>query len=342
MGPDSTEAELEHGIPLFLTQLAEALASVNSTGTVQVAMAEDSKKIGTSAALHGHDLLKNGFSIAQVVHGYGDVCQVVTELASQTGAAISADDFHVFNRCLDDAIAGAVTAYGQQRERELVYQGTERLGTLAHELRNLLNMAILSFDVIKKGTVGVGGSTGAIHSRSLSGLRSLVEGSLAQVRLEAGQLMLERISMAEFIEEIQMSAAMQAREHELVLTVNSVQRDLAVVADRQLLACALSNLLQNAFKFTRRRGTVTLGTRATDDHILVDVFDECGGLPPGKVEELFRPFVRASSDRSGLGLGLSIALSATRANSGDLSVRDIPGAGCVFTIALPRAPSPSI
>ena len=154
--------------------------------------------------------------------------------------------------------------------------------------------------------------------------------------------MLERISMAEFIEEIEIGAAMQAKEHELVLTVNSVHRHLAVVADRQLLASALSNLLQNAFKFTRRRGNVTLSTRATDDRILVDVLDECGGLPPGKVEELFRPFARAGSDRSGLGLGLSIALSATRANSGDLRVRDIPGKGCVFTIALPRAPSPSI
>jgi signal transduction histidine kinase len=341
--PDTPEATLEHGIPLFLTQLTDALAPATSAGTLRLATAEDSTtKIGATAGLHGHDLLKNGFTIAQVVHGYGDVCQVVTELASEMQAAISADDFHVFNRCLDDAIAGAVTAYGRHRERDLAYQGAERLGVLAHELRNLLNVAILSFDVIKKGTVGPGGSTAAIHSRSLSGLRALVERSLAQVRLEAGGPMLERISMAEFIEEIQVGAAMQAEENGLLLTVNFVHRDIAIDADRQLLASALSNLLQNAFKFTAARGNVTLSTRATEDRVLIDVFDECGGLPSGKAEELFRPFARAGSDRSGLGLGLSIALSAVRANSGDLYVRDISGKGCVFTIDLPRKPPPSI
>ena len=103
MPPDTTEAKLDHGIPLFLTQLTEALAPATSAGTVPLATADDStRKIGTSAALHGHDLLKNGFTIAQVVHGYGDVCQIVTELAGEKDAAISADDFHVFNRCLDE------------------------------------------------------------------------------------------------------------------------------------------------------------------------------------------------------------------------------------------------
>jgi len=60
------------------------------------------------------------------------------------------------------------------------------------------------------------------------------------------------------------------------------------------------------------------------------------------VDELFRPFTRGSSDRSGLGLGRSIALSAARANSGELYVRNVEGKGCVFTIDLPRQPaSPS-
>jgi signal transduction histidine kinase len=341
--PNAIEATLEHGIPLFLTQLAETLALVTRAGTAPLVVVRDStKRIGASAALHGRDLLKNGFTIAQVVHGYGDVCQVVTELASKTGAAISAGDFHVFNRCLDDAIAGAVTAYGLKREQDLAYQGTERLGVLAHELRNQLSMAILSFDVIKKGMVGLGGSTGAIHSRSLSALRDLVERSLAQVRLEAGIPMLERISMAEFMEEIQVGAAMQAEGHGLLLTVSFVHPEIAVDADRQLLTSAVSNLLQNAFKFTPTQGSVTLSVRATADRVLIDVRDECGGLPEGKAEELFRPFARAGSDRTGLGLGLSIALSAARANSADLYVRDIPGSGCVFSIDLPRAPSPSI
>jgi signal transduction histidine kinase len=337
--PKSLEANLEHGIPLFLTQLADALVPVPVLHLVGTA--NRSTEIGDSAALHGRDLLRNGFTVAQVVHGYGDICQIVTELAGELNAPISNEDFQVFNRCLDNAIAGAVTAYGHQRERDLAFEGTERLGVLAHEMRNLLHTAILSFDVIKKGMVGVGGSTGAIHSRSLAGIRTLVERSLADVRLQAGlPTVIERVSVAAFVEEIEVGAAMQAEGYGLHLTVSSVDNDVTIDADWQLLTTAVSNLLQNAFKFTRRHGTISLTTRVTNDRVLIEVADECGGLPPGKAEELFHPFI-GSSDKSGLGLGLSIALRAARANSGDLHVRDVPGKGCVFTIDLPRrAPPP--
>jgi signal transduction histidine kinase len=341
MPSNSLEAKLEHGIPLFLTQLADALVRVVSTGALRLVRTNESA-INDSAALHGQELLRNGFTVAQVVHGYGDVCQIVTELAVETNAAIGADDFHVFNRCLDDAIAGAVTAYGQHREDDLAYEGTERRGILAHELRNLLHGATLSFDVIKRGTVGLGGSTGAMLARCLSGLTALVEGSLAEVRLESGKPKLQRVLLAEFIEELEIGAKMQAEGSGLALTVGPVESDLAIDADRQLLASAVSNLLQNAFKFTRAGGRVSLHTRGAGDRVLIDVCDECGGLPPGVAEELFRPFSQASSDRSGLGLGLTIALRAVRANAGNISVRDIPGTGCVFTIDLPRQEPPGM
>jgi signal transduction histidine kinase len=73
--------------------------------------------------------------------------------------------------------------------------------------------------------------------------------------------------------------------------------------------------------------------------VLVEVEDECGGLPPGKAAELFRPFQQAGSDRTGLGLGLSITRKSIEANGGLVRVRDIPGTGCVFTIDLPRLPA---
>jgi signal transduction histidine kinase len=342
MSASSVESKLEHGVPLFLTQLADSLVRVASTGTLRLVPATDSTRmINDSAALHGHELLRNGFTVGQVVHGYGDVCQIVTELASETNSAISPDDFHVFNRCLDDAIAGAVSAYGNHRENDLAYDGTERQGVLAHELRNLLHGATLSFDVIKRGTVGLGGSTGAMLARCLSGLTALVEGSLAEVRLGAGAPKLQRILLAEFMEEVEVGAKMQAEGSGLSLFVGPTESDLAIDADRQLLASAISNLLQNAFKFTRAKGNVSLVTRATQDRVLIDVCDECGGLPSGAAQELFRPFTQGSADRTGLGLGLTIALRAVRANSGDITVRDVPGTGCVFTIDLPRRPTPA-
>lgn len=334
--PEVRQAALEHGVPLFLTQLVEALVHEDPSGPHLLGSSPPPTPINRAAAQHGHELLKCGFSIGQVVHGYGDVCQVVTELAGELDAAISLQEFNLFNRCLDDAIAGAVTAYGEQRERDVAYEGTERFGMLAHELRNLLNTALLSFDAIKRGAVGLGGSTSAIHARSLAGLRGLADRSLAEVRLEAGQVRLERVRVVDFIEEVQLSAALEAEGRRMPLLVDAVDSELEVDADRQLLASALTNLLQNAFKYNRPSGAVRLGVHATNARVLIEVTDQCGGLPPGKAESLFRPFERAEAEAPGLGLGLSIARSAVRAHAGELLVRDLPGEGCVFIMDLPR------
>ena len=330
----STDTRLEHGVPILLTQIVSALAEARTPRLV--GWVAPTTEISDTAKLHGHDLLKNGLSVAQVVNCYGDVCQVVTDLASEAAVAISAQEYHVFNNCLDEAVAGAVTAYGQQRERDLAYEGTERLGVLAHEMRNLLSTMTLSFAVIREGKVGLSGSTGAMLARSISGLCALVDRSVAEVRLGAGIPKLEPISMVEFIEEMQVIGAVHAEGYGLQLTVHPVDRDLVIDGDWQLLSSAVSNLLQNAFKFSRGHGHVSLTTSVAADRVLIAVSDECGGLPPGKAQDLFRPFVQGSADRSGLGLGLAIALSAARANGGDLHVRDIPGTGCVFTIDLPR------
>jgi hypothetical protein len=107
-----------------------------------------------------------------------------------------------------------------------------------------------------------------------------------------------------------------------------------------MLSAAIANLLQNAFKFTRAAGHVSLAAHAESDRIFIDVQDECGGLPPGKTEELFLPFKQRSSDRSGVGLGLSISRRCVEANGGKLRARDLPGTGCIFTIDLPR-PTPT-
>src|SRR4051812_34469610 len=85
--PAPTEAELEHGIPLFLDQLAAALRLGLS----------DSPDIANSASLHGHDLLRRGFTVSQVVHDYGDVCQSITDLAVETQAPLSTEDFRTLN-----------------------------------------------------------------------------------------------------------------------------------------------------------------------------------------------------------------------------------------------------
>lgn len=338
-GPQPNEADLEHGIPLFLEQLIATLRVQEGTPREPGSNASD---IGASAERHGHELLRHGFTVERVVHAYGDLCQAVTELAGELRAPITVDEFRTFNRCLDDAIADAVTAFGRQRDQVVSAEGQQsmnvRLGSLAHELRNLLSTASLAYEAIKSGSVAVSGATGAILDRSLTGLRDLVDRSLAEVRLSEG-LRVERepIRLRALLQEIQVSATMGARAAGQSLAIGPVDDDIVIDADRHMLASALSNLIQNALKFSRPAGHVTLTVQVTDVQVLIEVHDQCGGLPPGKIEELFQPFQQRGTNRSGLGLGLSISRRAVEANGGRLTARNVPGTGCVFTIAIPRS-----
>jgi signal transduction histidine kinase len=349
--PRPTEPELQHGIPLFLSQLTRVLLFEQTASQAEariLAQPEEPSKtaatsdLGKTASSHGKELLRQGFTVDQVVHDYGDLCQAITELAGEQQAPIAADEFRALNLCLDNAIAGAVTEFARQREQAITEQNhsvaNERLGFLAHELRNLLNLSMLAVAAVKRGNVGLSGATGAVLDRSLIGMRDLIDRSLLDVRLTAGiPVRPERFSLSDFIEEVQVSAVLEAQVRSIDLTVAPVAQGIWVDADPHMLTSAVGNLLQNAFKFTKRHSHVALTAYATSDRVLIDIADECGGLPPGKVEELFQPFEQRSEDRSGLGLGLSLCRRSIAANGGALSVGNLPGRGCVFTIDLPRA-----
>jgi signal transduction histidine kinase len=329
--PTPTRAELSHGLPLFVDQLIVIL------GAEKGDRAAGHEGVSSSAGLHGAELLRLGLTVGQVVHDYGSICQSVTELANERDIAISADDFQTFNRCLDDAIAQAVTEYQHQRDRTVGGPGVEHLGFLAHEMRNLLGGAMLSFDALTKGNVGIQGSTGALLGRSLRGMRVLIDRSLAEVRLAAGTYEPQRVMVSGILEEIEVVATIDAKHRQIQLSVDAGLYDVAVMGDHQILASVVANLVQNAFKFTRPGGHVTITSHTKGNRVLIDVQDQCGGLPPGKKEDLFRPFEQRGRDRTGMGLGLSICLKGVRANGGEIRVQDLPGEGCVFTVDLPRA-----
>lgn len=328
--PRPTDAELNKGLPLFLEQLVEILSTNNGSGP----------KVGAGATRHGADLSRTGFTVAQVVHDYGDLCQTITELALEQKDPISTEDFKTLNKTLDDAIAGAVTEYSRLREASRDQAETERLAFLAHELRNKINSAMLAFGILKDGQVGLGGSTGAVLERSLRGLQELITRSLSDVRISAGVQHRERISVCDLVEELEAEATMAANAGGHQFTVTEVDPKLEVDADRPLIAGALNNLLTNAFKFTPAKGHVWLRTTATKDRVIFEVEDECGGLPVANPDDLFAAWAQRHSDKRGLGLGLPLTRRSVQASGGDVSVRNLPGKGCVFSVSLLR-PAPS-
>jgi signal transduction histidine kinase len=349
--PRPTPGEMDHGIPLFLGQLIETLRLEQDAGAWQTFKAggmpgmvprDVRSEIAVTAARHGHSLLQRGYTVNQVVFGYGDLCQAITELAIEKNAPVTADEFRGLNRCLDNAIADAVTEFARRRDLMISERDdratSERLGFLAHELRNFLNTAMLSFAAIKTGSVALDGATSGVLDRSLGGLRDLIDRALSDVRLAAGveERDFSEIAVHHLLSEVQVAASLEAKAKGCEFTVSPVATGLGIFADRQLVNSAVSNLLQNAFKFTRLHSHVSLKAYGTGDRVMIEVEDQCGGLPEGKAESLFISFGQHHQDRSGLGLGLSIARRAVEASGGTLSVRDMPGLGCVFTIDLPR------
>ena len=354
--PEATPMELEHGIPLFLNQLIETLQCEQTADFPRGRKISgpsgggnpDLSEMGATAALHGKELLHYGFTVEQVVHDYGDLCQAITDLAFELKESITIDEFRTLNRCLDNAIAEAVTGFNYQHEADVADKQSHalniRLGVLSHELRSHLNTATLALYAIKTGDLGLKGATGTILDRSLVEMAKLIDRSLSEVRMTAGLESRHHLfSLSDFIAEIKVSASLHAQVRDCALVVAPVDEHLALDADRDMLLSSVGNLLQNAFKFTLPKTEVTLTASSTADRILIDVKDNCGGLSPGDAGKMFEPFAQRNQDRSGVGLGLSIAKRGVEANGGTLTVRDLPGIGCIFTIDLPchAIPAPS-
>jgi signal transduction histidine kinase len=139
------------------------------------------------------------------------------------------------------------------------------------------------------------------------------------------------------LDEVAAAGALHSEYRNVQFAVDPVDPNLAVDGDPQLLSAAVMNLLHNAFKYTHPGGSVVLRARAEKARLVIEVEDECGGIPESKAD-LFKAFAdRRGSDRSGLGLGLSMARKAIRAHQGDMKIRNMPGKGCVFVIEIPLA-----
>ncbi len=188
--PRMAPLELEHGVPRFLEQLVDALrdeeANPESWSGDRPALVESTR----TASSDGDELFEQGYSVGEVVHGYGDVCQVITQLAIEMNTPVTLREFRTFNRLLDNAIADAVSSFVLHRETparsEGAYDLHQHLGAIAEEQRKLLDGAMAALDAVKYGNVGLMGATGSILEESLKKLRVIIEKSLPEARLATG------------------------------------------------------------------------------------------------------------------------------------------------------------
>jgi hypothetical protein len=237
---ETPATNVEHGLPRFLDQLISTLQVEQTSKTsegVRTSGPKDSgpvaSEIAATAASHGRELSQQGFTVDQVVHNYGDLCQAITGLACERDVRVEIDEFRTLNRCLDDGIADAVTEFVFRQncalEKMSIRSRYEQLGFLAHELRNLLYTATLAVKAIRAGTVGSGGATGALLDRCLIGMRNLVDQSLADVRTIAEMPSRAQLfSLADMISDVRIAASLEARMRGCRFTVGDVDPSLGI------------------------------------------------------------------------------------------------------------------
>jgi signal transduction histidine kinase len=289
-----------------------------------------------SAEEHGEQRLRLGFDVAEVIREYGLLHECILALARAVELTVGAPEQEVIARWLNNGIADAIAQYVRQRDVELQRQTSEHLGFIAHELRNPLSVARLALQRLRQHELAGGGRAVELLDRNLRRAAEMIDSTLNEAALKMGlEPRASTIDLGAFLREVEADAASEAQARQVAVVI-SVPEGLTLEADPRLLRSALSNLLHNALKFSHEGSAVTVSADSSEGWVTVDVADACGGLPPGRAEELFAPLVQRDKNRSGYGLGLAIAQQAARAHDATIRVRDIPGTGCVFTLALPH------
>jgi signal transduction histidine kinase len=317
-------AELLDHIPAFVDELIQALYPTAIPLPPTSARAEQ----------HGEQRLGLGFDVAEVVREYGMLHECILDVAAEAGLEIAKTEQAVIVRWLNAGIADALSQYVKQRDLELQRQSSEHLGFIAHELRNPLGSARMAFERLRRKELKES-RTVEMLDRGLRRTAEMIDSVLNQASLKMGVTpRLAPVALRPFLQEIEADAGVEALAKE-IKTVVLAPEDLVIEADPRLLRSAIYNLLHNALKFSPEQSTVVVSAGYSEGRVTIEVADACGGLPPGKVEELFAPLVQRGDNRTGFGLGLGIALQAAEAHNGTIKVHDIPGKGCAFILDLP-------
>ena len=226
---------------------------------------------------------------------------------------------------------------------------SEFLAVVSHELRTPLN-AISGYSQLLEA--GIAGPLSAQQTeyvtriqRSQNHLLSMINDIIDFVRLEAGKLTLTytQVSVARTLELLETLTTPQAAEKDIAIEFHGVEDDLHVWADEAKVQQVLVNLVTNAIKFTREGGRIDVRARDSDNDVIFEVTDTGTGIPPGKIDAIFQPFVQVDSSatrsRDGVGLGLAISLQLARKMGGDLTVDSQMEIGSTFSLRLPKLQS---
>jgi len=332
-----SNAELRDHLPNFFDQVLSALRASQTL----VAQEETSEPPAASSA-HGTQRLRVGFDVVEVVREYEILTECILDEIEAKGGAVSTHAFRRVQRLVNAGRAEAISAYIERRDAEAVDAHVRHIAFIAHELRNPLAPAFMALTALRRNARPEDEWALSAVMRNLTTLRDLIDQVLVHDRLEARlQLQREQLDIRALIEQAIIDASLTARQRQLEILIHAPAA-LPYAGDPRVLRSAISNLLGNAIKFTHEGEKIAIRAERRNAAVSLEIEDRCGGLPEGNTQDLFKPFLQRGEDRSGFGLGLAIVKQGIEAHGGKVSVTNLRGKGCVFSLELPDEPSATI
>lgn len=238
------------------------------------------------------------------------------------------DELHALAHTLEEMLARLEASF--EHERRFT-------GDAAHELRTPLNaMRTLGEYALSREDGEEKDEAIAQMLEKNEEMRTLVDQLLLIARLDAGQTPMEdHVDLTALMEEIALDMEPVAQERDIV-----IQTDLqpaCVRGNRALLTRAVINLVDNAIRYGREGGRISMALAKENGEAVIRVTDDGEGLDEAALAHVFERFWRADRARStqGTGIGLAIVLSAAKAHGGSAQAQSAPGEGCSFIIRLP-------
>jgi signal transduction histidine kinase len=294
------------------------------------------------AGEHGSERQQLRQDLYNLVREYGHFLDCLGEVAEKEGIQLEVSGVFALSRLLNAGAAAAAHEFAKRAELEREAINAQHFAFLAHELRNPLSSARLAWELLRRPAASAQPTAAAMVTRSLAKLSELIDHALTEVRLrsiDGGALPLhrEQCLVSELLEVTVEESMIDAQTKQLSISIEA-DRNLTIDADPRLIRSAASNLLRNAIKFSRPRGKLVLRARHEQGRVLLEVEDDCGGVPADQAERIFDAFSQVGADRSGFGLGLAITKHAIEAHGGTVTLKNAPPKGCVFVVDLPAAP----
>jgi len=333
-----TDSNLDRDVEIFFDEIIAALKRHHGLDGAPALPCIKSE----AAARLGQQPQQAGLEPAKVPRIFGAISSAIGHTGECRGLSIDADEYNVFTQCIDTGVATSIENFWSHEKAERERRISERFGYVAHELRSALGNAALAFKLLRDAELSLSSRTAAVLANNLSRMENVVSRALGTAQLESQvELHLMPVRVASVLRQLQASAI---PDRAISITLE-VDESLYVNADEMLLMSALSNLLQNAIKFSRPGACVTLSCWADEAGVVIEVEDECGGLPPGEPTDLLFPPVHGAEQPMSFGLGLAITRRAVEAMGGKVQAENHAGYGCslklLFPLALPsRRSSP--